>query len=77
MSIKANDQLRLARAVARAEAAAARAEQIVQLLEAHLEQTEGAPATDMAPALKSERLQATEGAIVDLAAMFAEMAGGV
>ena len=80
--IVVNDQLRIARAAARAEAAAARAEQLVQMLEAH-----AAPASDgaenalegiseAAPALHSERLQVIEGAILDLAGMAADLLGG-
>ena len=68
-NIKENDSLRLARAIARAEAAAKRCEDLAQLLELQYLQNDQA---DSSATVQSERLDANEAAITELA----EILGG-
>ena len=68
-SIKANESLRMARAIARAEAAAKRCEELAQLLEVQYLQDR---MEDGLATVQSDRLDANEAAITELA----EILGG-
>lgn len=72
-NIRINNELRIARAAARAEAAASKIEQILAMLEAKVQMSDVLDGEHNENIIRSERLEASEDAIVELAAMMADM----
>lgn len=74
-NIKLSNETRIARAAARAEAAAEKIEKILSMLEVKVQQIDELDESQSESVIHSERLEASEEAIMELAMVVAEMEG--